>query len=147
MVCPGTADPGLYSFRLAMSDAWRYVNAVQAVDKSETDLSILEVSVLMHIALRMGKNDAAWPSQIRLAKETGATERGIGKALANLLEMGLISCRSRNRRTNVYTIDTEAIDLLAKIDVPEHSSVLGGTEFYPDQNTVPVRPEPSSSKH
>ena len=116
---------------------WDYVNAITSIDKCLAKMSILEAAVLMQLALRMGNNDEAWPSQARLAKETGASVRGVNGALANLLERGLISTKHRYGRTNVYIIDVDACSELPQIKDQEHSAYPLGTECVP--TTQPVR--------
>lgn len=66
--------------------------------------------VLLHIALRLGRNGTAWPSYATLAEDTRLSRRTVMRAV-KALERSQVLNVERTSRGNVYSIDREALEL------------------------------------
>jgi RIO-like serine/threonine protein kinase len=106
-----------------MTTRWRFVAAVQNVDKEEAKLSVHESAVLMAVALHADEFGVTWVSQARMSRETRVCRRSVVAALKNLEEIGLLTSEIRFiygtniKTTNKYTLNIEAICALPGIGV------------------------------
>ncbi|MEN0654164.1 MULTISPECIES: helix-turn-helix domain-containing protein [Hyphobacterium] len=66
--------------------------------------------VLLHIALRLGRNGTAWPSYATLAEDTRLSRRTVMRAV-KALERSQVLNVERTSRGNVYSIDRDALEL------------------------------------
>ena len=97
--------------------------------------------LLLSLADRAEEDHTCWPSLRRLAADTGLTDRGIQKILAELETRGLIRRDMRAGKSTVYTL----IGVTSREDMPRSAT----PEPSSPPNTVrPERrsptPEPSS---
>ncbi|MBQ9405229.1 MAG: helix-turn-helix domain-containing protein [Desulfovibrio sp.] len=101
--------------------------------------------LLLSLADRAEEDHTCWPSLRRLAADTGLTDRGIQKILAELETRGLIRRDMRAGKSTVYTlIGVTSREDMPRSATPEPSSppnpVHPRTQFAP--NTVHPPPNP-----
>lgn len=99
---------------------------MRAILDMEAELSGTEKLLLLVLRIRAGDNGRCWPSQSRLARDTGLTERTIQAATAKLKLRGLIEVEpaASDRRSNEYRLNLpEAASRTPKLKHERRSSI------------------------
>jgi len=68
-----------------------------------------EYCVLLALALRLGRNEKAWPSMRRLALDTRLNKSTVYRAVRRLEEGGLIEVRRQVGKVSAYMVMTKAV--------------------------------------
>ena len=90
--------------------------------------------VLIAVADYADQHGECWPSQTTLARNTGYTRRTVGKALAALIEAGILTVIGHRSQCHVMRLDANKIPTLC-----EQGSHPMGTRFAPPAKKVRTR--------
>lgn len=75
----------------------------------------VELEVLNNIVSRIGKNSGSWPSYAEIAADIGRHRRTVIRKVERLERSGVLIVERRYRRSNLYSIDENALAEAAKL--------------------------------
>jgi hypothetical protein len=100
---------------------WRFLLLVRNVDKRSAGISATAAHVLTLLAEHSNPGGLSWPSQERLAVESGLGVRTVCRAIAALQAKGLVHVTARRQHTpNTYRLSEATLASLPAIQ-PRHA--------------------------
>lgn len=98
--------------------SWRFVTLVRGIDKHAAKIAAADAHVLQLLAEHADAEGLSYPSQDRLAKESGYTARNVRRSILRLTSAGLVDIVSGRRHhvPNHYRLREDTLSSLPKVE-------------------------------